>query len=143
MSRRVAFVLAAACVVLAACGEKSAPKSSGGGALGIGPSAVAEPPLVENNLTPLQIKGRDQYKAECALCHEKGGPGSYRLSLRVGPEAAYIARRDDLDPTYIHNAARLGIGIMPRITRVEVTDENMDAIIAYLTRNNKPAGAAQ
>ncbi|MCB5425050.1 cytochrome c [Altererythrobacter sp. CC-YST694] len=83
--------------------------------------------------------GEKLFEAKCALCHAKVGTGTMMLARRLGEGDAMLANRRDLDPSYVEAVVRKGIGSMPAITRVEVSDEQLGQIAAYLTRNNPEA----
>ncbi len=57
------------------------------------------------------------------------------LSRRRGKDKSLLAERGDLTVPYVRTVVRRGLNSMPAITRVEVTDPELDAIAAYLTRN--------
>jgi hypothetical protein len=56
------------------------------------------------------------------------------LGRRLGKERAMLEHRTDLLPELIRHVVRHGIVSMPPLTRVEVTDAELDAIIRHLTR---------
>jgi hypothetical protein len=68
------------------------------------------------------------------MCHLEGGTGTFMLGRRLGPANALLADRTTLDPAYVKNVVRNGIVSMPRITRAEVSDAELQAIAGYLTR---------
>lgn len=74
------------------------------------------------------------YTRECALCHEQMGTGTLMLARRLGEDNAILAQRTDLQPLYVQAVVRNGIGSMPAITRVEVTDSQLEQIVRYLTQ---------
>jgi len=49
-----------------------------------------------------------------------------------------LAERADLTGAGIKTAVRSGMYIMPRFRKTEVSDAELDAIIAYLTRTPSP-----
>lgn len=65
------------------------------------------------------------------MCHRDMGMGTGLLARRV--DVAKLEDRSDLNADYIIQAARIGIGNMPVITRGEVSDEELQAIADYLT----------
>ncbi|PQA86077.1 c-type cytochrome [Hyphococcus luteus] len=79
------------------------------------------------------------YLARCQYCHIELGPGTITLARRMGPEQALLANRTDLTGDYIKTVVRNGLNTMPPLTRVEVSDEDLDLIVQYLTRNNEEA----
>jgi cytochrome c5 len=76
------------------------------------------------------------YLARCQYCHVRLGPGTITIARRLGEEEALLASRTDLTEDYIKTVVRGGLNTMPAITRVEVSDEELELIAGYLTRNN-------
>lgn len=74
------------------------------------------------------------FAARCAKCHAESGTGTFMLGRRLGKDKAMLEARTDLAPELIRHVVRNGIVSMPAITRVEVTDAELDAIVRYLTR---------
>ena len=72
------------------------------------------------------------YVEKCSMCHRQMGMGTVLLSRRVDPAVAVLERRANLTEAYITLAARQGIGNMPRISKAEVSDEQMARIARYL-----------
>ena len=62
----------------------------------------------------------------------RGGAERYTTDL-----AAALTQRTDLKAAYIRLTVRQGRNIMPRTRKTEVSDSDLDAIVAYLTSNNK------
>lgn len=83
--------------------------------------------------------GKRAFDARCAKCHGKSGTGTFMLGRRLGEDNAMLERRADLAPELIRHVVRNGIVSMPALTRVEVTDAELDAIVLYLTRKQAPA----
>lgn len=77
---------------------------------------------------------KQAFDARCAKCHADSGTGTFMLGRRLGKDRALLERRTDLPPELIRHVVRNGIVSMPPLTRVEVTDEELDAIVRYLTR---------
>lgn len=71
---------------------------------------------------------------KCSMCHRQMGMGTVLLARRMAPAVARLEQRDDLTADYIKLAARQGIGNMPRISRGEVSDVQLDRIAAYLAK---------
>jgi mono/diheme cytochrome c family protein len=59
--------------------------------------------------------------------------GSNILSRRLGKTQGVLAARTDLTPSQIKEVARRGQLMMPRFSRVEVSDRELEAIAQYLT----------
>lgn len=83
-------------------------------------------------------QGNKLFHAKCGYCHLQGGTGTIMLGFRLGKDKALLENRTDLRLDYIGHVARAGIGSMPRLTRIEVPDNELDLIATYLTR---PASA--
>jgi mono/diheme cytochrome c family protein len=78
--------------------------------------------------------GPAAFTEKCAMCHRGRGMGSVLLARRMDPAVADLEKRTDLDPAAVKAAVRGGIGNMPRISRGELSDAQLDAIAAYLGR---------
>jgi cytochrome c553 len=74
---------------------------------------------------------------KCGMCHRQMGMGTVLLARRMAPTLARLEDRDDLTVDYVTQAARGGIGNMPRIRRGEVNDAQMARIAAYLAKGKK------
>jgi cytochrome c553 len=72
------------------------------------------------------------YVEKCSMCHRQFGMGTVLLSRRMPPDQAVLENRTNLTPEFVAFAARQGIGNMPRITRGEVSDEQLAEIARYL-----------
>jgi mono/diheme cytochrome c family protein len=90
-------------------------------------------------------RGRDVYQYWCATCHGPGIgnygvpylPGTNALRLKYkGEKPALLEERTDLTPELVAYFVRNGVSIMPPFRKVEVSDDDLKAIGAYLTRNN-------
>jgi mono/diheme cytochrome c family protein len=97
-------------------------------------------------------RGQEVFEKWCAGCHDPdpalqnhGGElvgrvfaGTYLLEQRYhGSKPAALTQRTDLKAAYIRLTVRQGRNIMPRTRKTEVSDSDLDAIVAYLTSNNK------
>lgn len=76
--------------------------------------------------------GEALYVEKCSMCHRRMGMGTVLLARRLPPDQAELEDRNNLTPQYITLAARQGIGNMPRISRAEVSDEQLAQIAAHL-----------
>lgn len=74
------------------------------------------------------------YVEKCSMCHREMGMGTVILARRQPPEKAVLERRDDLTVEFIRVVVRSGLGNMPRITRGEVSDEQLNVISRHLVR---------
>lgn len=68
-------------------------------------------------------QGLEVYRKWCAPCH-------YRI---VAP--APLPERTDLTPARVTQAVRTGVFVMPMFRKTEISDAELAALSAYLTRN--------
>jgi mono/diheme cytochrome c family protein len=82
----------------------------------------------------VNARGQAAYTHRCAMCHREGNgnTGTFILSRRLGKDKSVIEQRTDLQPAYIRQVVRAGLVNMPRLSRVEMPDTELDAVIAYL-----------
>ena len=118
MIRRI--VTLAALLAAAAAGAQSFPPL---------PSDVKAPPP---RLAAIRAPGEALFVEKCAMCHRRMGMGTVLLSRRMDPAVAELEKRGDLTADYVLQAARTGIGNMPRISRGEVSDLQLRQIADYL-----------
>ena len=78
-------------------------------------------------------RGKAVFTHRCSMCHREGGTGTFILTRRLGAAKSLLEQRTDLEPTYVRTVVRWGLVNMPRISRVEVPEQDMDALVAYLT----------
>jgi mono/diheme cytochrome c family protein len=83
--------------------------------------------------------GHKVYDKWCLPCHGTGvgKPGTDSLAAR-GQKPAVLEERTDLTAPAIKQVVRHGVLFMPMFRKTEISDAELDAICAYLTRNNKP-----
>ncbi len=74
---------------------------------------------------------------KCGMCHRQMGMGTVILARRVEPSKAMLEARTDLSPAFVVQAARAGIGNMPRMQRGEVSDAQLETIARYLAKSAK------
>jgi len=91
----------------------------------------------EPSLTPQQQQGKRLYDHICVYCHSPGVWGTNRLAKRMDKEHAVLENRTDLSAGAIRTIVRTGIGSMPPLRKSELTDADVSAIAAYLTRQNR------
>lgn len=70
----------------------------------------------------------------CATCHENNGFGVQVLAARLGTDRAALRRNPPLPADYVRLVVRNGLGAMPAMSRIEVTDAELDLIIAELAQ---------
>jgi (+)-pinoresinol hydroxylase len=79
--------------------------------------------------------GRQVFDAWCEPCHGAGPgrPGTAALeALYGGQRPALLEARTDLVPELTKTFVRNGVSIMPFFRKTEISDEELDALAAYL-----------
>tara|TARA_A100001391_G_scaffold118116_2_gene80089 strand:- start:178 stop:546 length:369 start_codon:yes stop_codon:yes gene_type:complete len=98
-------------------------------------------------LSPAQVNGKAVFDKWCEPCHGRvaggvfGGlgtnalPGTSALAVKYnGDLPPVLEDRTDLAPIYIRTVVRNGLFGMPITRKTEVSESDLDDIIAYLTR---------
>lgn len=89
-------------------------------------------------------KGKKVYDYWCATCHAPSTanskyPGTEALKAKYeGSLPGALAQRTDLSADVVKYFVRNGVSVMPQFRKTEVDDADLEAISAYLTRNNRP-----
>lgn len=83
------------------------------------------------------MSGEDLFSNRCGTCHLDWGMGTnlitkQQVALGRPPSMGLLTNRDDLTADYVKSVVRMGKNAMPRQTRVDVTDAELDKIAAYL-----------
>jgi len=89
---------------------------------------------------PGQPRGYVQFQMSCAVCHGsgQGKPGTRALAAKYkGTVPALLEERSDLGVPYIKQVVRQGLYVMPFFRKTELSDADLDAIAAYLTRKRQ------
>lgn len=92
--------------------------------------------------------GNLQFQKWCAPCHAPasreagmGGmplPGTFSIMLKYqDKKPGALEEWTDLNPELVRLVVRKGAQSMPFFRKTEISDADLDAIAAYLTRNNK------
>lgn len=84
-------------------------------------------------------RGEDVYQYWCNTCHgpEVIKPGTAALTIKYeGSVPAALAQRTDMVPAFIELMVRQGIAMMPFFRPTEVSNADLEALTAYLTRNS-------
>jgi (+)-pinoresinol hydroxylase len=96
-------------------------------------------------------RGKEVFQNLCSGCHgaviknPSAGigatmPGTDALAAKYkGAKPARLEERTDLTPEFIKTFVRNGVSVMPFFRKTELSDADLDALSAYLTRNNKPS----
>ena len=82
-------------------------------------------------------KGQQVYQKWCSPCHAPGAnkPGTAALEFHYkGSKPPVLEERTDLTPTMVKGFVRNGVYVMPRFRKTEISDAELDAVAAYLTR---------
>ena len=86
--------------------------------------------------------GEAVYNKWCAPCHVAGTnhPGTLALSAKyTGVKSPVITEWTDLPPAVTKQFVRNGVSIMPFFRKTEISDAELDALVAYLARNTPGA----
>ena len=98
---------------------------------------------------PLRRRGQEVFRARCLICHGPipktvvpGGippmPGTQALLAKYkGTKPALLELRTDLTPAFIAVIVRKGSGSMPFFRPTEITNADLQAVGAYLSRKRK------
>ena len=78
-------------------------------------------------------EGMALFEHRCSLCHRQGGTGTFMLDRRLGAAESLLEQRNNLTEAYVNTVVRWGVGSMPRFSRGEITDQELEKIVAYLT----------
>ena len=96
---------------------------------------------------PSETKGKVVYDNWCVHCHGSIGstsrytpngllPGTSALTVKYqGRVPAVLSDRTDLGPAYIKSVVRKGLFGMPISRKTEISDADLEDVVAYLTRN--------
>ena len=129
MSSLIATGLAA--LALAASAGSAPPASSAWTRAGVSDTSQGGP--VE--------RGQAVFHNRCAVCHSKPAPGNTETSGTNGLQFKYggskpaaLEDRTDLTPALVKFYVRNGSGYMPQFRKTYVSDAELEALSAYLTR---------
>ena len=87
-------------------------------------------------------RGQAVYQYWCATCHSEGRgfPGTAALAVKYKGQPgtpAVLTQRTNLTPQAVRFFVRQGVSVMPPFRKTEITDAELDALSAFLSRNNK------
>jgi mono/diheme cytochrome c family protein len=121
-----------------------------GALLLLGAPAVGAGPTVSWKLFPDSASSRSasaqaetgkvDFLNACAVCHapEPDRPGTMSLQFKyAGRLPAALEQRTDLTPELVTYYVRHGIAMMPSFRKTELSDTQVSAIAAYLTRKDR------
>lgn len=82
--------------------------------------------------------GQKVYEYWCTTCHGPALPGTVALETKYkGAKPGLLSERTDLMPAATKTFVRKGVSVMPFFRKTEISDSDLDALAAYLARNNK------
>jgi mono/diheme cytochrome c family protein len=85
--------------------------------------------------------GRVVYAKWCAPCHDPGitHPGTHALTVKYqGVKSGVLLEWKDLPPAIVKFWVRHGISVMPQFRKTEISDAELGALAAFLSRNTPP-----
>ena len=142
MSRTIAAAFGVFLFVFA-----EAPLAVAGEALPGGPAHSAEPARVAATVSatePVRLAqaagqnvGQRVYEKWCAPCHAPGPdhPGTTALAaLYKGTKPGALIERTDLTAPIVKQFVRHGVSVMPFFRKTEISDAELDALAAFLSK---------
>lgn len=82
--------------------------------------------------------GKKVFDRWCAACHAAGDayPGTQALQAKYkGEKPSPLEQRTDLNPDFVKFFVRNGVSIMPFVRKTEISDAELAALAAYLSRS--------
>jgi (+)-pinoresinol hydroxylase len=111
--------------------------------LALGPLGLAQPP--DSRAARLE-RGKQVYDEWCLPCHGPGLglpgfdglPGTQQLKIKYRDTniSPLLEERTDLVPEFVNAMVRQGVSFMPQFRKTEINDADLEALAAYLARNN-------
>ena len=109
-------------------------------ALAPGKASSAQRAVPGAGWSPVAVPGRGGeqiYRRYCWACHGDGidRPGTDALQVKYrGAVPARLDERTDLSADFVIDTVRHGVSVMPSMRKTEISDAELRAIAAYLTR---------
>ena len=98
--------------------------------------AAAVAPLAAQDIPAAAMPDAPQpmrdYENACGTCHDKGGFGVQVIASRRGADNALLHQSNNMPPEVVRAIVRNGFGHMPPMSKIEVSDEELDRIVAML-----------
>jgi mono/diheme cytochrome c family protein len=92
---------------------------------------------VAQNAEPDLKAGKATFVKWCAPCHGEGiymtGTNALRAKYKDA-KPALLEQRTDLTPEFVKGFVRKGAGLMAPFRKTEISDAELDALAAYLSR---------
>lgn len=138
-----ALALAAMAVTLSGCEvvskDDQAEAPPAGGPPPLPPYQMRAEANDADRLNPASA-GEALFSKQCGACHLTFGMGTNLIAARQGAAGQkpvpLLADRTDLTADYVKAVVRNGKGAMPRQTRVDITDAELEKVAAYLGKGN-------
>jgi mono/diheme cytochrome c family protein len=89
-----------------------------------------------------ESRGRQVFDKWCAPCHGAGlgRPATAALAFKYkGEKPALLEERTDLTPDVVKYMVRNGVYTMPATRKTEISDDDLDALAAYLSKAKSAA----
>jgi (+)-pinoresinol hydroxylase len=97
-------------------------------------------PLAQNAAAEDLARGKQVFDLWCSACHKRLNPGDLpvagtsSLQRKYGEtKPAALEQRTDLSPATVRTIVRHGVKSMPASRKTEISDADLDALVAYLT----------
>jgi mono/diheme cytochrome c family protein len=97
--------------------------------------------------------GKQVYDYWCLPCHGPGlglpgfaelpGTQQLRIKYRNSAISPLLTERTDLVPDFVKVIVRQGVSFMPQFRKTEISDADLEALAAYLARNNATSTPAR
>jgi mono/diheme cytochrome c family protein len=116
------------------------PKSPPAAAFVAACALLVTAPMYAGELAGPHAQGRAVYEKWCAPCHDPGvtHPGTHALTAKYqGVKSGVLLEWTDLPPAMVKVLVRHGISVMPQFRKTEISDADLDALAAYLSRNTR------
>ena len=97
---------------------------------------------VQAHAQPAASPGRQVFDKWCAPCHGTGlaKPATAALAFKYkGETPALLEQRTDLTPDFVKSMVRTGVYTMPPFRKTEISDGELDALAAYLSKTEAAA----
>jgi mono/diheme cytochrome c family protein len=133
--KRVARAIAAAVGVFLLCSGAAPLVVANEPAAGAQMARGAEPVRLAQAAAP--DVGQRVYEKWCAPCHAPGPdhPGTTALAaLYKGSKPPALVDRTDLTPPVVKQFVRHGVSVMPFFRKTEISDAELDALAAFLSK---------
>ena len=86
--------------------------------------------------------GREVFDKWCAPCHGAGlgKPATAALAFKYkGETPALLEERTDLTADFVKSMVRTGVYTMPPFRKTEISEDDLSALAAYLSKTQGPA----